>query len=99
MNDTELLTRVATLTAEAAIISPIVVAAVEAIRKRVPFDGWHVLVIAAAVALVLTATLLNPWSSPQIAQAINDAGLVWLMATITAVGGDAWLRKIRGGSQ
>jgi hypothetical protein len=90
MNDIDLLARIAALVGQASIISVPTVAVVEAIRKRIAFDGWVVLIVAAGVCLVLSALLLSPASW----LAARDAGAVALLAWAMAVGGDSWVSKV-----
>ena len=70
--------------------SIVVVATVEAVRKRVSFDGWIVLVVAGAVSLALSALFLPAASLPELLEGLRVAVLAWLVA----VGGDAWVSKI-----
>jgi hypothetical protein len=73
--------------------SIVVVATVEAVRKRVPFDGWIVLVVAGAVSLALSALFLPAASLPELLEGLRVAVLAWLVA----VGGDAWVTKLLAG--
>lgn len=73
--------------------SIVVVATVEAVRKRVSFDGWIVLVVAGAVSLALSALFLPAASLPELLEGLRVAVLAWLVA----VGGDAWVTKLLAG--
>jgi hypothetical protein len=74
----------------AAAYAVLVVAAVEAVRKRVPFDGWRVLVVAAGISLAIAALFIPAASMPELLAALRIAAVSWLLA----VGGDAWASKI-----
>jgi len=76
--------------AQAGIHSIIVVATVEAVRKRVDFDGWSVLVVAACVSLALSALFLPAASLAELLEGLRVSVLAWLIA----VGGDAWVAKV-----
>jgi len=43
---------------QASIYAVLVVATVEALRKRIAFDGWRVLLVAAGVSLAIAALFL-----------------------------------------
>jgi len=73
--------------------SIVVVATVEALRKRVEFDGWIVLVVAGAVSLLMSALVLPATSLPDLLEGLRVAVLAWLVA----VGGDAWVTKLLAG--
>lgn len=79
----------------AGIQAVIVIAAVEAIRQRVPsIDGWRVLVVAAAASLILGAIMLTGHGADMILEAARVSLFAWLIA----VGGDAWASKLAGKS-
>ena len=91
MNISELTDNIQTYVAVAAVIAVLIVAAVEAIRKRVAgLDGWKVLIVAGGVSVLVTGLLLRPADVSGVVDAVNVALLAWLIA----VGGDAWIAKI-----
>jgi hypothetical protein len=74
------------------IVSAVVVSAVEAIRKHVPFDGWRVPIVAFLSSLIMTALFMRPHD----VASVLDTATVALLSAIVAVGGDAWVSKIAG---
>lgn len=78
------------LLSQAAAHAVIVVAGVEALRKRVEFDGWVVLVVAALFALAIAALFLPVNTAEGAIEGLRIASLSWLIA----VGGDAWVAKL-----
>lgn len=72
--------------------SVLVIATVEAIRKRIAFDGWRVLLVAAGVSLALGAMYMPDAELATLRDALRTSALAWLLA----VGGDAWVTKLRG---
>ena len=71
-------------------LAVVVVAVVEAVRKRVSLDGWPVLAVAAGASLVLATLFADAYS----AHDIIEAGRTGVLAWVIAVGGDAWVGKI-----
>lgn len=67
-----------------------VVAAVEAIRKRIPFDGWKVLVVSAVCSVGVVALFLQDYTTA----GILHGGRVAFATALISVGGDAWVQKI-----
>lgn len=78
------------LISQSGVYAIVVVATVEALRKRIEFDGWKVLVIAAVVAFALSAMFLPATTLPELLNGLRVAFFAWLIA----VGGDAWVNKI-----
>jgi len=74
----------------AAVYAVLVIVTVEAVRKRVAFDGWRVLLVAAGVSLAIAALFLPAHDLPSVLAQIRIAVAAWLIA----VGGDAWVAKI-----
>jgi hypothetical protein len=78
------------LLSQAAAHAVVVVAGVEALRKRLEFDGWVVLLVAALFALAIAALFLPVTTTAGAVEALRVASLSWLIA----VGGDAWVAKL-----
>ena len=68
----------------------VVVATVEAVRKRIPFDGWKVLLVSLGVSIAVVALFLQDYTTA----GIIDGARVAFVTTLIAVGGDAWAQKL-----
>ena len=69
----------------------IIIAAVEAIRSRIPtIDGPWELALAAGCSVAIAALFLPVTTRPDVLYAGRIAALAWLVA----VGGDRWLSKV-----
>ena len=76
-----------------AIHAAIIVTIVEAIRKRAPaIDGWRVIALAAAAAIILAFIAVDLSTPINLINVAKTALLSWVMA----IGGNAWISKLVG---
>lgn len=68
----------------------VVVATVEAVRKRIPFDGWKVLLVSLGVSIAVVALFLQDYT----VAGLVDGARVAFVTTLISVGGDAWAQKL-----
>lgn len=80
-----------TLLGHATILAAVVIPSVEALRKQVPaIDGWKVLLAALLFSLAFAGVAAKP---ADLAGWADLSGIA-LLATVLAVGGDAWVGKV-----
>jgi len=78
---------------QSAVYAAIIVTITEAIRSKFPFlDGWRVLAVAGAAAVVLCVLFM---AEPTTASLLDTARVTFL-SWVMAVGGNAWASKLAG---
>jgi len=78
---------------QSGIYAAIIVTITEAIRSKFPLlDGWRVLAVAGAAAVVLCVLFMAEPTTASLLDTARVAFLSWVMA----VGGNAWMAKLAG---